>query len=85
MSNASINVDRIRRLARRFTDGDVALLANAIQFCSEEPGCKGRLFGTLKLARDLDRSRRLKSLVRKLNETELIWLCENHADLARRK
>lgn len=85
MSKTSINSDLVGRLAAKLTEGDVAMLANAIQFCGDEPGFKARLPGTLDQADDVDRQRRLQSLVRKLNEAELVWLCENHADLTRRK
>jgi hypothetical protein len=72
-------------LADGVTEGDVAMLANAIQFCGDEPGFKPRLAATLEKAYDYDRKQRLLSLVRKLNEAELIWLCENRVDLTRRK
>jgi hypothetical protein len=85
MSKTSVNVDRVRRLAGGITEGDVAMLSNAIQFCGDEPGFKTRLAGTLEQGYDYDRKRRLQSLLQKLNEAELVWLCENHADLTCRK
>ena len=85
MGESSINTEHVRRVAATVNAGDVAMLANAIEFCGSEPGFKGRLPGSLEGAYDQERVSRLRSVIRRLSEPELIWLCENHTELTRKK
>ena len=85
MDDSSVDTEHVRRVAATLSAGDVAMLANAIEFCGSKPGFKGRLTGTIAGAYDRERVSRLQSLIRKLSESELVWLCENHGELTRRK
>jgi hypothetical protein len=85
MSTKGINVERIRRFASSLTRGDIAMLANSIEFRGTDAGFKERLPQALSSSYDADRSGRLLALIRGLNEAELIWLCENHDEVMHRR
>ena len=85
MSTKGINIERIRRLAAALDGGDITMLANAIEFCGTAPGFKELLPDALGTAYDADRKGRLRPLVRALSEAELIWLCQNHAEIMHRR
>jgi hypothetical protein len=85
MSTKSVNIERIRRFASPLNDGDVAMLVTAVEFCGTDAGLKERLSEGLRSARDAYRKGRLLPLIRNLTEAELVWFCENHADVMHRR
>ena len=75
----------VRRLGVKLSEGDVAFLANSISYVGDDAGFKGRILTALCGIRDAARSRRLQTVLRQLDEAELLWLCGNHSDIARHK
>jgi ATP phosphoribosyltransferase regulatory subunit HisZ len=83
MPKGHIDEKHLRRLAATLCEGDLEVLAEAVQFCGEDAGRKGRLLGSLERLYDIERRGRLEALVRKLSEADLTWLCDDDTDLGR--
>jgi hypothetical protein len=65
------------RTARSLREGDVEMLAGVVAYVGVEPGLKERLLVSLQGSRDRDRVDRLEPVLRRLDDSEILWLSEN--------
>ena len=79
------NHEKILRLAGRLSEGDVQMLAGVVSYVGVEPGLKDRLLAALSASHDRSRVDRLEPVIRRLEESEILWLTENPEQCRRRR
>jgi hypothetical protein len=80
-----MNRKRVERLATSLIKGDIPMLSRVVDYCGGFGGgaFKDALVVALERSRD-PRSEWLGPVVKQLEETEILWLCENGENIRRR-
>jgi hypothetical protein len=85
MKKVNINIDHIQGLAKSLDHDDLNMLVTVVDYLGEIPGLQARLLVTLDRSYDHDRAKRIQTIVRKLNDAEVIWLCDNADSFSRQE
>ena len=74
-----VNREKVEKLRAFLFPGDVDHLWHAVEFCGGFAGqpFKGLLISTLKAGYDDARTSRLAAVIKRLNEAEILWLCDH--------
>jgi hypothetical protein len=75
----TINRDKIERIRKPLSAGDVEFLSHAVAYCGgfEGQSFKGLLISTMQAGYDQERAARVAAAVKNLTEPEILWLCEH--------
>jgi hypothetical protein len=80
----SLDSQKVLRAAVTLSEADVEMLAGVVNFVGVEAGLKERLLAALGSSQDRRRVDRLEPVIRRLDESEILWLSENPEQLRRR-